>query len=649
MTYLSIGRDQAVTSSSDSTDIRSTYFNHPRFSFDCDFCQALHYLFIRYVPMASYSRGYTLRACINQLLDYTVEYEKGNPSKLHLNHISLLNAEIFQGFKLYVARMALSAENPSRLRGALIKVAKSFDEGFPLLTLPSGNKIVYESHEPLSAEALESLGAALKCYVDELTAKIEFRRIVDSAIPYTVAEVLSCYASKPSGEEFLIDLGEWNPDPARMLKTLIDHGYPLWVDSQTFSSKYHLAKKNDVESDIILLILNRCLKGFSSIDEALRLYFPTATDQAVIVLFLMLQTGWNKETVTSIDKDRFEHELTGALDVDNVLIFSEKNKSQGLNVPFSKPKQFMALSSKSDKYSAYNLILLARKLSSPFFSLDALAPSGHNRSPNPLFSVIRRSYVHLSYSSSMHLTVTNHHYWMIGVNEFLSANPIFDSGRRLKTSIDIVGRLRPTWIKYERDTHKSPLSVIALQQGHNSIETTDIHYDSSPQAMQDRRHRLRSELESILTTLKEKKFKGILGKKNDITVDRSIKRVFSIPGHSFSLWACTDPQSPDFHGHERVIDSGANCSSIPNCMFCSRVCLTEESLPFLMHRKERINDLTDGKFGYASKMKEELNIIDYVLDEWGDESALIKAARYLRKNMSKMPQDFSSLEILFEG
>ena len=60
--------------------------------------------------------------------------------------------------------------------------------------------------------------------------------------------------------------------------------------------------------------------------------------------------------------------------------------------------------------------------------------------------------------------------------------------------------------------------------------------------------------------------------------------IFTIPGHTKSLWACTNPYKPDWSGHEAIIATDKKCSQIFKCLFCSRVCIIEDSLPYLMER-----------------------------------------------------------------
>ncbi|MFM2595746.1 hypothetical protein AAFX19_23390 [Vibrio harveyi] len=49
-----------------------------------------------------------------------------------------------------------------------------------------------------------------------------------------------------------------------------------------------------------------------------------------------------------------------------------------------------------------------------------------------------------------------------------------------------------------------------------------------------------------------------------------------------------------------------------------------------------------------SDLQSELDVIQYILDAWGDENALKSAARYQRRNPNLLPNNLQSLSILFE-
>ena len=96
--------------------------------------------------------------------------------------------------------------------------------------------------------------------------------------------------------------------------------------------------------------------------------------------------------------------------------------------------------------------------------------------------------------------------------------------------------------------------------------------------------------------------------------------------------------------------TGSRCSELPQCLFCSQVCITEDSLPFLMKRLEvlqlELSALIETAFD--TPLADELEIIEYIIDEWGDENAVKDAARYLRQHPNLLPPKMNDLSLLFE-
>lgn len=637
--YLRLFAALEEAETADGRFIPCSYRKHPRFSKRCKLSQGLHYVFARFVPGRTYAKGYELRTGINAFLDFTVEYEAQIPPALHLTELSKINAEVFRAFDMFNKRTGKPKQLATRLKSALVRVADEFDDGLPMLTLPYLADPPYQSREPLTQECFSQLSAALKRYVDYLHAKIEFRRVVGEAKPYRFSELRLA----------LPRIQDSSTEAARALKTLLARGHPFDVPLEQFIGVVRGVRADSADRAVAAIYAS------CDMDRILGMYFPTSEDQFAIATFLQMQTGWNKETVLAIDGQNFLHPLTGAVNSDLVLIASEKEKSQSTDVPFHRPKTMLAASKKDDKYSAYNLIQLAKELSSPLASLPVDATStfaliGHN----PLFMCARPwAGMFRNKKDSIagrFLSAACKLRWREGAASFFQKNEISENGVRLKRADDLNGRLRPTWIRYVRDQKGRPLSVVALQQGHASIETTDIYYDSSGPAMQLRRERLRSALSEIAWMLREKQFKGLIGKRNDLPVDPTTLRVFSIPGHEKSLWACSDSYAPDWPGSAAHAQRKAKCSEISQCLFCSRVCIFEDSLPFLIVRQGDIQEqlAADDGVPFGSDLANELKIIDHILDVWGDQRALKEASRYARRNAGLLPKDMNELKVLFE-
>ncbi|QIB52414.1 hypothetical protein [Pseudomonas sp. OIL-1] len=582
-----------------------------------------------------------------------------------MTSLERISTEVFYAFDQHTKRVRAPKNLASRLRGALTSVSRDFDEGMPLLLLPAVGLLNEEKHEPLSEACFEQFSEALKQHIDTLREKLEYRKKLANVKHYTLTELVSIEGA-PSVPKL---------DDDRSLKTLLIHGHPFEIPFDEFRAAYDSIRSTErlpeVLSDPCKLIYRcymrrnrRSKSGYpgslAPLDKVFAKYYPTCMDQAAIALFIGLQTGWNKETIFALDRDKHENPLAGILNEKNVLIFSEKNKSQGRGKPFKEPKRFHAASSKADIYSAYNLIKLAKELSAPIADLPLDNIGQEYEVINPLFSCIRginkmarRLNPNRRNNPSRpgrYTSVSVKPVWRAGIEEFFEKNEIYENGSRLARVVDVGQRLRPTWIRFVRDKHAMPLSVVALIQGHENIETTDVHYDDSGVARRKRRERLRGELESLMVQLRQKKFKGLIGKRSDTSLDFTSLRLFSLPGRDRALWACSDPYRPDWEGAPVHASSQKKCSEIGMCLFCSQVRIFEDSLPYLMdrqatlQRKQRTN--SDSATEFTSY--DELAIIDYIFDVWGNDVALKSAARYWRKNPDLLPSDMASLSLLFE-
>ncbi|EAQ97951.1 hypothetical protein [Congregibacter litoralis] len=663
MKYLKVVQGVATVLSGDGRSVTCNYLEHPRFSYDCNFSAGLHYAFVRFVQDRSYSKGYEIRKAINVFLDFICVYESGVPDALHLNSLDKITSEVFYGFDQYAKKVKAPQGLASRLRGALTSVAKDYDEGMPLLFLPAVDSRSGKPAEPLTEACFVQLSTALKQHIDSLYEKLTYREKLGAVTPYPRSELLP----------FDGKVSRWVPDDDRALKTLLLEGHPLAVPFDDFQHAYdsaRSARSTDALSNPCEFIYRRYLihavrptdyaDAVTPLDDVFARYFPTAMDQVAIALFIGLQTGWNKETVSALDSGNYEHALAGILNDKNALIFSEKNKSQGRGKPYKDPKAFYAASSKEDRYSAYNLIQLAKKLSEPMLGLPIDHIGREYCTINPLFSCIRGTRQmsndlkknqkgNLS-RPGRYTSATVKDVWSSGVKAFFKKYEVCENGNRLETAKDIALRLRPTWVRFVRDKRGTPLSVVALTQGHKDIESTDIHYDDSGMARQQRRERLRKELTLLMSKIRQNKFKGLIGKRGDTSINFASLRVFSLPGQDRSLWACSDSYKPDWPGSSTQIPIGKKCSELRKCLFCSQVCIFEDSLPYLMDRQASLQREAEeiGAAMLDPLHADELSIIEYIFDVWGDEEALKNAARYLRKNPSLLPSDMSILSVLFE-
>jgi len=662
LNYLSLFKSKEIAEASDGRHIPCDYINHKRFELDCNYCLGLHYVFIRYTQDCTYSKGYTLRKTIHHLLDFTVIFESKNVKDLHPTSLLNINTEFFYSFYLYLQEIQAPKEMATRLKSSLVKVAAQNDHGMPLLMLPILHESGSKPREPISEGCFDELSLALREHIDKLYEKLEYRKLVEQSEPYNISDIRKLISEHQKKGR----IGYWEPSNKRALKTLLYHKHPFSVPFEEYlSAAFKDFNSSNVLHELYGRYLNPQLRFTDKkagrliyyLESLVESYFPTPTDQVAIVLFIMIQTGWNKETVFAIDKDNFEHVLTSALSTNQVLIISEKERGQSIDKPFFDPKCFKSASDKKDKYSTYNLIHLAKALSEPFIGLPEDSTSNMDRTNhNYLFSCMRFCQQWSATNTKQggrpgrYSTLAVKSLWTVGIKRFFEKYEVFDNGKKITKAQDLNGRLRPTWIKYVRDKRKHPLSLISMEQGHSSIETTDVHYDNSSAANQNRRERLKGELDLLTKSLRERKFKGLLYNRNTTSIDKTPLNFFTIPGHKKSLWGCMNSKKADWPGSDKWLMSGQKCNAIAKCLFCSQICIFEDSLPYLMEREHIIqSQLLTSEDGITDPLlHDELEIIQYIFDEWGNEKALKNAARFHRKNNNLLPNDMRSLSMFFE-
>lgn len=657
MRYLSMYHSELSATSSDAKVIPANYIEHPLFSFMDALCCAFHYMFIKYVPDVSYSQGYSLRSAIRDFLDFRQDHNNKLHPDLHLKRVEDIGVEQFRLFMDGLKRNGQTLYPARSIRAAILKVANQHDDGFPLLTLPSVF-IKTATREPFDESTDAEFHTAMWAEVDGMRRMLEFRNQVELAEPYGLEEI------RPLISELMMTSkrSEWVIDPARALKTLMEDGYPFNVTRlESLALRKNLRKVPWVRSitrptDFVLScclpydysILRKQTPGSIGYDDLVRLYYPTAMNQATLGLFIQRQSSWNKETVIAIDKDHFLHPMSEVARSDVVLVVSEKEKSQSANKNYASPKLAKAMSTRSDKYSIFNLMELAKALSEP------LAAVVNSSDSFALDDPLRQSiFLCLSeHESDWQITdsgpdirvnsLKNQKYWNIGVAEFLGKHQLVDAGVPLKSAIDLEGRLRVTWEYYNAKKTKHPLSLTALQLGHSSLETTSAHYDSSAMAIKDRKVRYRSIQEELMEKFRSNKFHGIVGSNVRAKSADPTFRIFTIMGHERALWACIDSGKPDYP--EAVeLSKNERCTRLDKCLSCSRVYVLGDSLPFLMERLSTLQRAVEADEGRLEVHKDEIEILEYLLSIWGNQSAIAEALVYMREYEALLPFDMRSL------
>lgn len=377
-------------------------------------------------------------------------------------------------------------------------------------------------------------------------------------------------------------------------------------------------------------------------EEILFQLHPSRQELLPIFLLIMIQSGWNKETVLSINLEDFTHALNDLANSDNILIKSSKARGQQKGKPYFETKVIYAISSKKDKYSAFNLLTLLKKITCE------LRNSFHftNLEKGAFFS---EAFICLKYESSWNNTggiissLSSKNVYSGAMVCFLNKHKIYENGFLFSKSSDFTARIRPTWQVYKKRLGVSS-KIISILMGHESMETTDVHYDSSAIASFDRVKRLGHELNGIEADLKNGSFKGRL---IQIREEKTTNSKFKI-GHIFAdykqsderlICLCHDSSNPTFKNHEYYVKSDEVCKFITKCLLCKQSVITRNSLPYIIDRLSFINDQESilPALSFEELYGDEKSAIEYVLHNWPSSEDIFEAEVFQMENHPLLP------------
>ena len=714
-----------LASTAESQPVPCDYQGHAFWDKTSALCAALHVVFVTYADTHARLPVFTMRQSVNIFFDFALEHNHKNPPPLQLKRLTDISAEVYNQFKSYLRRVGKPVDLAARLKSG-IKYASKHSELIQDLMLPGAGRTQKKKHQPVVGDTFLQLTEALQTHITKLYEKLEFRKTIEAAEPYTMDEIIreysapytreniflwaqqtisnyklttnnltpklknaldpdlssladspdrlalfreiynnrpACYRFEETYDPFAKSLWDWNPDDARSVKTMLVNGYPMDISLADIASKYkatNFITKRDC-NDIIQLMLFRWNRlGKKELikypvkpwDQMLDLYFPSMMDMSAIIMFIMLQSNWNKESVLNTDPNEFEHPLTGAMDENQVIIQSEKYRSQGKGKTYFEPKKIPAFSNKSDRFSSYNLIKLADALSEPLkgYAFDVIPVGQERLIYNPMF-LCMRFYISWPSKGGRHTSASNMKAFLRGVKEFFSAYHVEEKGKRFTSAKHITKRLRPTWAMYQNKAKSAGLGLLAMQLSHADAIVTDVHYVESGVAIAEREERLRTELEAITELLRTRQYAKLVGKQDEQPIDLPMK-IFHIPGQEKPMWSCSNQMKPTWYGARKHVPNGQRCYSIRNCLFCEQCNVYEDTLPYLMQRRIHIQELLDDRPAneneYSDTLEDEQSLIDSILDNWEDDDALKAASRYQRRNAPLLPHDLDFLQIIFE-
>jgi hypothetical protein len=446
-------------------------------------------------------------------------------------------------------------------------------------------------------------------------------------------------------------------DPYRVTKTFIMNGYPLELDPAVRNRDYSPSKLINYASldDVVKHLIHKCcrtsptrklmnLPPTPSIEHHLFLYYPTLMEMSALTAFMMLQSGWNKESVTDIDPENYEHPLTATIENRLKIITSEKYRSQTGKAPYDNPKTVITRADSNNPYSLYNLILLAKDISAPLAKhTEGMIDPLRNKPVNSMLSFLRSWKGNDRNSAN---TVDFRSNFSVGIKRFLAEYEIIDNGERLTSAENFTTRLRSTWMLY--NTGSTPTSFLSFLLGHEHRDTTDESYDSSPVASRRRMLRLRSALEDIVELLRAGKVEGMISKHAQAKATTKVV-FFHLPPFDRALWGCGDQKKPDWPGSPKL-EKDEKCSAIEHCLSCSQQWIIEDSLPYLFERIEHIEELLEDKnfIEFGSRLEVERDRIQHILNDWPKGQDLENAVEYRNKHKPLLPRNLQELRLIFK-
>lgn len=307
-------------------------------------------------------------------------------------------------------------------------------------------------------------------------------------------------------------------------------------------------------------------------NDILAIIYPRVYEVYIITWAICLESGWSQDMVERID---FKDYLYCPIPIESDFTFIKTTKQKGINGPanIKEAKLFTHPSSKSDPYSAYNLIKLFVERSSrlrlgrnyqkeledigshPFFVY-------YNDTPgNPILS---RHPDRTSYKNSN----TKNNY----------------TQRKLGFRFD-VRQLRTTCLYLREKEQKLPLIVQVALFGHSLSAVTDEFYKNSSPFQQIRKDDLAKELNLLVETLNDGSFKGTLAPlKQSKKIQDKIITIFSNHSGDSPLATCKDNRNPDWPNNEVELRNSPICRRFNKCLLCSQSMIFSDNIPFIVDR-----------------------------------------------------------------
>ncbi|MEZ9595490.1 hypothetical protein AB4298_12710 [Shewanella sp. 10N.261.52.F9] len=306
--------------------------------------------------------------------------------------------------------------------------------------------------------------------------------------------------------------------------------------------------------------------------DVIGIIYPRIFEVHTLIWAICLETGWSQDMVERID---FNDYLYSPIPMESDVVFIKTMKQKGINGSngINEAKQYIHPSSKSNPFSAYNLIQLF---------IERASRLRHGRNYEKQIQDIGTEPFFIYYNENRGLPILAHHPDHTCVRGATTKKSIME--KELGFRFD--GRqLRPTCLYLREKNQNLPLLLQVALFGHSSSAVTDEFYKDTALFQQIRKDKLAVELNEIQKSIHNGSFKGTMAPlKQKKQIQDKIITIFTEHSGESPLAVCNDNRNPDWPGFEVELRTSSVCRRFNKCLLCSRSTIYSDNIPFVVDR-----------------------------------------------------------------
>lgn len=303
--------------------------------------------------------------------------------------------------------------------------------------------------------------------------------------------------------------------------------------------------------------------------------YPDLRELIAIKIAICFETGWSPDITERIDPNDYIYD---PIPMENNWVFIKSTKAKGASVNkktrLREQRLMIHPSSKTDKYSAYNLIKLLVKRTSTLRKGYLYKKATTDLDVHPAF---------ISLAVNAGLKFVAHYPCRKGVNRSSSSKFIEKS---IGYKLDL-RRLRPTRLYLNEKEKKLPLLLQVALFGHSTSAITDEVYKDNSHFQQLRNDKLAMELDNIFDSIRDGSFKGkLVPLKQKTSIKKKIINIYTNHNGESPLAICNNPYYPTWHLPDgaQIPRSNKPCKQFNKCLECQQSSVTSDNIPFVVDR-----------------------------------------------------------------